>query len=110
MCHLITIIHPFKGHHVAKGVGSLRQGADGDLALAGGVVSATAGLAGAAASCVDVGAIVSGAVEVVAGLRVGVGTACSHVERGQGHVLLGRRGRDLGVLEVKIAVRTRGKN
>ena len=96
------IIHPFKGHHVAEGVGSLRKWANRDLALARGVISARPGLPRAAASGVDIGTIVCSAVEVVAALRVRVGAAGGGVQRHQHSVTLTHGGGSLGVLEIEV--------
>jgi hypothetical protein len=49
--------------------------------LAGGVVAAGAGRATAGTVRVDVGAVIASSVEVVAALRVGVGTTRGGVQR-----------------------------
>lgn len=99
---LVAIIHAFEGHHVAERVGSLREWANRDLALARGVVSARSGLSRAAAGGVDVGSIVCSAVEVVAALGVGVRAASCGVQRHQHSVSLAHGGGGLGVLEIEV--------
>jgi 16S rRNA G966 N2-methylase RsmD len=39
---VVAVVHALEGAHVAEGVGSLRNGAHGDLALAAGIVAARA--------------------------------------------------------------------
>jgi len=75
----VAVGHALKGHHVAQAVLTLRKGADGNLALTAGVVSATTGLAGASFGGIDHGTVEAHTFEVVGALGVGIGASSLEV-------------------------------
>ena len=75
----VAVGHALESHHVAQAVLTLRKGADGNLALAAGVVSAAAGLARASFGGIDRGTVEAHAFEVVGALGVGIGASSLEV-------------------------------
>jgi hypothetical protein len=69
---VVAIVHTLESAHVTKGVGALRKGADGDLALARRVVAAAAGLTAAGTVSIDLTTVERGTVKMVSALRVSV--------------------------------------
>lgn len=100
---VIAVVHALEGSHVSESVGALRKWANAHLALAGRVVSATAGLPTAAPASVNVASIISSAIEMVPRLGIGVRPASGQVEAEQSLLLVSRRGTgSLVILEVEV--------